>query len=112
MCSELLIEPMTLPGGLYPGNAQDTLWFGAPGMVMIHRDIPEKAVYTLIKTVMDNFDEFKESHAIAKWYSAQNTLDTFPLIPMHPGVIKYFKETGDWTSELDKIQKEELKLGK
>jgi TRAP transporter TAXI family solute receptor len=76
-----------------------------------HRDLPDETAYEVTKALVENYDELKTFHPIAKHYNTKNTLKQWTL-PFHPGAIKYFKEIGLWTSEMDKKQAEVLALEK
>src|SRR3990172_2920638 len=50
----------TIPGGLYPGNPQDTKTYGVLATVVSSSRVPADTVYQVVKAVFDNFDEFKK----------------------------------------------------
>jgi len=69
-------------------------------------DLPESLVYSVMKTVFDHLDELYPYHKDVKSWT-DNPL--YPaVVPYHPGVIKYWKEKGRWTPELDALQKKLL----
>ena len=67
-------------------------------------DLDEEVVYHILKALFDHYEEFARIHVRA----AETTLDNAvsnPPIPFHPGAIKYYKEKGVWSPELEKTQK-------
>ena len=84
----------TVPGGLYKGNADDTPTFGVGATFISSADVPEDVVYTLVKAVFDNFDDFKKLHpAFANLKEAEMIKDGLSA-PLHDGAVKYYKERG------------------
>jgi TRAP transporter TAXI family solute receptor len=77
-----------------------------------HQGLYNEAAYQIVKTLWDYNKELTAISArLSKW-----TTDRFvtknPLIPYHPGAIKFYKEKGLWSSEMDKKQQELLKQEK
>ena len=52
----------TIPGGLYPNNADATLTYGVLATVVASSKTPVDTVYQVVKAVFDNFEEFKKLH--------------------------------------------------
>ena len=69
---------------------------------------PDDMVYKVTKAVLGNHGEFLKYHASARPWTVKNTLDD-AKIPFHPGAIRYFKEIGAWTDDLEKTQARLLK---
>lgn len=78
--------------------------------IVCREDLPDDLAYAITKAVWDHrdilyvsrpeFDEFFRNYDLA--VSKDN------VGPFHDGAIKYWKEVGAWTSEMDKWQKEKL----
>lgn len=100
---------MTLPANFMGMKAKTDLPFIAEPMLYVcHKDVSEDAIYRMTKAIYDHHDEYK--NVVPFWHSMftlKNALRT-PVIPFHNGAIKYFKEVGVWSSEMDKIQKKLL----
>src|SRR5262249_19569579 len=54
----------TIPGGLYPGNPRPTQTYGVVATVVTSSKVLAEVIYQVVKTVFDNFDEFKKSPMI------------------------------------------------
>ncbi|MDO5624519.1 MAG: TAXI family TRAP transporter solute-binding subunit [Pseudomonadota bacterium] len=84
----------TIPAGLYRGNDQPTQTYGVLATFVTSAKAPDDQVYTLVKAVFDNFDDFKKLHpAFAHLDPARMVKDGLSA-PLHPGAVKYYKEKG------------------
>jgi TRAP transporter TAXI family solute receptor len=84
----------TIPGGLYPGNPQDTKTYGVLATVVSSTRVPADTVYTVVKAVFDNFDEFKKLHPAFAVLTPQNMVKDGLSAPLHDGALKYYREKG------------------
>ncbi len=84
----------TIPGGMYRGNDGDTNTFGVGATFITSADVADDTVYTLVKSVFENFDAFKKLHpAFANLKPEEMVADGLSA-PLHPGAAKYYKEQG------------------
>jgi TRAP transporter TAXI family solute receptor len=95
-----------VPAG-YMGLPKDTSLVVDPVILLTHRDVPADVTYTVLKALYDHHAEFSAVHAEAKEWSLHNATKAH-LIPYHSGAMRYLKEKGLWTNELDQFQKEAL----
>ena len=77
----------------YKGVEKDTPSIGVKAVLCTKDSIDEKVVYTLTKTILDNFDAFKKLHPAYKTITKESLLDGLS-VTQHPGAIKAFKEAG------------------
>jgi len=82
-----------ISGTFYHGVKHDTPSIGVKAVLVTKDSIDEKIVYTLTKTILDNFDAFKKLHPAYKTITKESLLSGL-AIPQHPGAIKAFKEAG------------------
>jgi len=82
-----------ISGSFYKGVKHDTPSIGVKAVLVTKDSIDEKIVYTLTKTILDNFDAFKKLHPAYKTITKESLLDGL-AVPQHPGAIKAFKEAG------------------
>ena len=83
----------TIPAGMY-NNDTDIETFGVGATFVTNADVPDDAVYTVVKAVFDNFDNFKKLHpAFANLKESEMISDSLSA-PLHPGAVKYYKERG------------------
>jgi TRAP transporter TAXI family solute receptor len=84
----------TIPGGMYAANPQPTETFGVLAALVTSAKVPEDAVYALVKSVFDNFDEFKKLHPALANLDPKRMVKDGLSAPLHPGALKYYKEKG------------------
>ncbi len=84
----------TIPGGLYPNNPQDTRTFGVLATLVSSSKVPADTVYTAVKAIFDNFDEFKKLHPALAILRPEAMVKDGLSAPLHDGAVKYYKEKG------------------
>ncbi len=99
-------EAINWPAG-YFGNKIDTPALAAPAPFYTSQDMDELTVYTVVKTLYTNLEEFQGSQKAAKGFTPENATAVWAF-PYHPGAIKYFKEAGIWTAKHDAKQADAL----
>jgi uncharacterized protein len=84
----------TIPGGLYPNNPQETQTFGVLATLVSSSRVPADMVYTAVKAIFDNFDEFKKLHPALAILRPEAMVKDGLSAPLHDGAVKYYKEKG------------------
>jgi uncharacterized protein len=84
----------TIPGGLYPGNAEPTTTYGVLATVVASAKTPPDTVYQVVKAVFDNFEEFKKLHPALGHLKPENMVKDGLSAPLHEGAARYYKEKG------------------
>lgn len=80
------------PEGVVKGsNAFET--YAVKATVVTSANASEEMVYDYVKTVFENLEELKGSHAAFKVLSTEEMLQGLTA-PLHPGAEKYYKEIG------------------
>ncbi|MGB5867493.1 MAG: TAXI family TRAP transporter solute-binding subunit [Arcobacteraceae bacterium] len=79
--------------GLYKGVDEDVNTFGVKAVLVTSTDVSDKAVYTVVKAILENFDDFKKLHPAYNNITKESLLDGLSA-PLHEGAKKYFKEAG------------------
>lgn len=79
----------------YPkiGNTEPVQTIGVPAVLFTHTKMSEETVYQVVKEVMTNLDLFRRQHPVLADLTAAEMSD-ISAIPLHPGAVRYFKETG------------------
>ena len=84
----------TIPAGMYTGNPKDTTTFGVGATFVTSAKVPEHVIYTVVKSVFENFEAFKKLHpAFANLKKEEMVKDSLSA-PLHKGALKYYKEAG------------------
>lgn len=84
----------TIPAGMYNGNPNDTTTFGVGATFVTSSAVSEKVIYTVVKAVFENFDDFKKLHPAFANLKKEEMVKDGLSAPLHPGAIKYYKEVG------------------
>lgn len=77
------------------------------GLWIVREDVPEETVYNMMKAIYDHYDEIKDVHPEAKNITAENAIKS-QIMAYHSGAVRFFKERGLWTPELEAQQQREL----
>jgi TRAP transporter TAXI family solute receptor len=87
---------------------KDMTTISTPMILLANSELPDDFVYAVTKAIFEHVPELLKFHPEAKLY-VDDPLGTKAVLPYHPGVIKYFKEKGTWTKELEDAQAKLLK---
>jgi len=98
----------TIEKGLFSNQGQDLYTFEMNSYFVSRGDLSDDLVYKVAKAILDNNEEFVTYHKLAATWTAEASLKNF-AIPFHEGAIRYYKEKGLWTDELEAQQKSLLK---
>jgi len=83
-----------IPAGMYKGVNHDTKTYGVKATLVTSAGMSNKAVYSMVKSILDNFAKFKRLHPAYKHLTKKDLLKGFDHKIMHPGAVKAFKEAG------------------
>ncbi|KGB81547.1 C4-dicarboxylate ABC transporter substrate-binding protein [Rhodovulum sp. NI22] len=84
----------TIPGGMYRGSDEDVKTFGVGATFVTSDAVSEEAVYTVVKSVFENFEDFKKLHPAFAILKPEEMATAGLSAPLHPGAAKYYKEQG------------------
>jgi len=84
----------TIPAGLYKNNPQATETYGVLATLVTSASVPTDTVYQLVKSVFENFNEFKSLHPAFASLDPEKMVKDGNSAPLHPGAEKYYKEKG------------------
>ena len=84
----------SVPGGMYNGNPDDVMTFGVGATFVTSTSVPDDVVYAIVKSVFENFDDFKRLHPAFANLKKEEMIKDGLSAPLHPGAEKYYKEAG------------------
>lgn len=84
----------TIPGGMYPGNADDIPSWGPKATIVTSANVPDDVVYAVVKAIFENFEDFKQLHPAFGMLVESEMIKDGLTAPLHPGAEKYYKERG------------------
>ena len=84
----------TIPKGTYKTSDKDVTTFGVMASVLTSAKVSDDMVYSLVKTVFENLEDFKKQHPAFANLDPKKMIKDGLSAPLHPGAIKYYKEKG------------------
>lgn len=86
---------VVIPAGTYKGVNEDVQTVAVMSMLLVHKDVPDDVVYTMVKILFEHADELKQKvqKQSVQYISLDHALDGLS-IPLHPGAYKYYQEKG------------------
>ena len=88
-----LVSKNVIPKGTYKGIDYDVVTTGSLATLCVQAELPDELVYKMIKTLFDKKADVVKVHEKGKSIDIKTAVNGFS-IPLHPGVIKYYKEKG------------------
>ncbi len=85
---------VTIPGGLYRGNPDDTQTFGVGATLVADASVPEDVIYEVTRSVFENFSTFQRLHPAFKVLDKKEMVSASLSAPLHPGAERYYREQG------------------
>jgi TRAP transporter TAXI family solute receptor len=92
----------------YKGVDQPAQTVGIPVFMATMKEAPDSLVYEMTKLIYDRKNEFDSYHPTNKLYKASDVGVVVDICPYHNGAIKYYKEKGIWTKDMDRRQERAL----
>ncbi len=80
-----------IKAGTYDGQDEDVRTPSVWNTVLVHKNMSEDMAYELAKATFENRQDLKDVYIGARDTTPENTIAN-AVAPLHPGVIKYFKE--------------------
>lgn len=85
-------KPYVIPAGTYKGTDKDIKTFKIMTEIFVNSDVPDDVAYEFVKQALENVDEYKDAHVVAKEIISETAAQT--SAKLHPGAEKYYKEIG------------------
>jgi TRAP transporter TAXI family solute receptor len=79
-------------GGFYRGNDSPTPTFGVRATLVTTATTPDDVVYLVVKSVFENFEEFKRLHPALGQLDRREMARAALTAPLHPGAERYYRE--------------------
>lgn len=88
---------------------QDQIAINYATLLLTSTHLSDDTVYSITQTLWNNYKDLQPIHDWLKSWDPQQMFDPNPVIPYHPGAVKFFKDQGVWTDQAQKVQDELLK---
>lgn len=98
----------SIAAGTYKGQDKEVRFPALSTELATLAEMPGEIAYLITKVLLDSPDDLKAVHSAGAEWNIANSLK-LPPAPFHPGAIRYYKEKGAWSPDLDKVQEKLLK---
>ncbi|EXF25702.1 TRAP ABC transporter substrate-binding protein [Nesterenkonia sp. AN1] len=95
--------------GVEEGESAQVLEYTIPITTMGDRDTEE--VYLLVKSMVENYEHYEDTTPDTQQFSLDAVLKEPLVVPFHAGTVRFFKERGVWTEELEEKNNELIERG-
>ena len=89
-------------GGISADNPYQGASYPYP-IIVANSNMDEDTVYNLLKAINQGYDDFKDNAPGAAGYALDNQNMKW-VVPFHDGVVKYYRELGIWTDDMQAHQ--------
>lgn len=96
--------PSMLKAGSATGVVKDTTFLTSDIYLVAAKTLSEEAAYEILKVIWENNHELGPAHPALREWTRDRMASDKPFIPYHPGAVKFFKQKGVWTKEMDSLQ--------
>ena len=95
---------ISLAVGLEEGESIRIFGFPFPD-IMAYESVDANQAYWMLKSISESHDDFKDIAPTMKDWTLSRSLEVpLKLAPFHEGAVRYLKESGNWTDELQQAQ--------
>jgi len=88
------LKPMSLPASTYRSQDNAIESVGLWSLILVRPDLADETVYQLTRALHQSESALAGQLAQARYTTAQNTVEQVPPQRLHPGVVRYYRETG------------------
>jgi hypothetical protein len=89
---------------------EDTCVIAYDVYVITGRSVPDPLVEALLRAVWDNVERLKPLHPFFREWTRERMASAEVTLPYHPAAVRFYRERGAWTAEMDRAQQHLLSL--
>jgi TRAP-type uncharacterized transport system substrate-binding protein len=104
------------PGGTYvvqpagpPGMDKPKPMWTYPVLIVTSVHLPDAIAHEMLRVLAENYKEAWPLHPAIKGWEPKDMVMKDITVPYHDGAIKFYKEKGLWSAEMDTVQERLLK---
>lgn len=97
----------TCPGGEHVGVPKPQKFMYLDVYLVARDNLPEPVVYEVAKTLWSKDAELMKKPMLKEWLT-DRFASKYASVAYHPGAIKWYKDKGVWSQELEEMQKKLL----
>lgn len=91
-------------GDTVTGVPQDTPLLANDIYLVASKSLGDEAAYEVVKILWEYNQELGAAYPTLKEWQRDRMVSDKAFIPYHPGAVRFFKEKGMWTKEMDALQ--------
>ncbi len=107
-CPYIGVVTVTLPAGYGQPIGTKIKTVAAVGGVIVRADMSNDTVRAILEAIYDHYDELLPIHAVFDGTVLERATTLSATVPYHPEAVKYYREKGVWSSEVEALQKKLL----
>ena len=92
-----------------PGVPEDTPIWGLPLAILVSTNMADQVAYKLVETWWNHYGDYSPIHPLLKAWTPEAFVNKQITAPYHNGSIRFFKEKGVWSPEMERVQNQLLK---
>ena len=96
--------PSVVKAGTATGVVKDTAFLTSDIYFVAAKTLSDEAAYEILKVIWEKNQDLGPAHPALQEWTRDRMASDKPFIPYHPGAVKFFKEKGIWTKEMDALQ--------
>lgn len=100
--------PSVLKAGSKTGIVTDTTVLTNDIYLVGSSKLSDDAAYAIVKTMWEHNDQLAAANPSLAAWTRERMVSEQAFIPYHPGAVKFFKEKGAWSANMDALQTELL----
>ena len=107
------VHPGYYPIKAKPGLAgldKETMLMGKDITLVAGPHLSDEVAYHITKALWENYKELAPMHPRLKSWTPNRFASVRAVVPYHGGAVKFFKEQGAWTKELEEHQEKLLTI--
>ena len=96
--------PYPVKAGKLTGVVKDVSIMGYDAYMTAGKSQREDVVYQVTKTLWEQEEAIRKSQRLLGGFSRKDMVKTIATIPYHAGAIRFYREKGMWSPEMEKVQ--------
>ncbi|MBI2089783.1 MAG: TAXI family TRAP transporter solute-binding subunit [Deltaproteobacteria bacterium] len=96
--------PALVPGGSATAVVTDTHMLTNDIYLVATKFMSDEVAYEIVKTLWERNEDLPPMHPGLKEWTRERMVNQNVFIPYHPGAVKFLKEKGVWSKEMDALQ--------
>jgi TRAP transporter TAXI family solute receptor len=103
--------PYPVKAGKLTGVVKDVSIMGYDAYMTAGKSLRDDVAYQVTKTLWEQEAAIRKSQRLLAGFARNEMVKTIATIPYHPGAIRFYREKGMWSPEMEKVQAELEKEG-